>query len=80
MGQDFLDRQYHRTMCPRSLEPFYIIANYIMGQGFLDRQNHCTMCPRSLEPFYIVSSYIKWVKTSWAYSTKIKVESGHLFC
>mgnify|MGYP001295737045 CR=1 FL=1 len=25
--------------------------------------------PRSSDPFYIVSYYIKWVTTSWTYST-----------
>ena len=28
-----------------------------------------TVCPRSLDLFYIVSYNIKWVKTSWTYST-----------
>ena len=28
-----------------------------------------TVCPRSSDPFYIVGYYIKWVTTSWTYST-----------
>ena len=29
----------------------------------------CTVCPRGLDTFYIVPYNIKWVKTSWTYST-----------
>ena len=29
----------------------------------------CTVCPRSSDRFYVVSFFIKWVTTSWAYST-----------
>ena len=29
------------------------------------------MCPRSNNPFYVVSYYIKWVTTSWTYSTEL---------
>ena len=28
-----------------------------------------TVCPTSSDPFYIVSYYIRWVTTSWTYST-----------
>ena len=28
-----------------------------------------TVCPRSSDPFYIVSYYMKWVTTSWTYSS-----------
>ena len=28
-----------------------------------------TVCPRSSDPFYIVTYHIKWVTTSWIYST-----------
>ena len=28
------------------------------------------MCPRSSDPFYVVTYYIKWVTTSWTYSSK----------
>ena len=28
-----------------------------------------TVCPRSSDPFYIVIYYIKWVTTSWTYSS-----------
>ena len=27
------------------------------------------MCPRSSDPFYVVTYYIKWVTSSWTYST-----------
>ena len=30
-----------------------------------------TVCPKSSDPFYIVSYYIKWVTTSWTYSTNV---------
>ena len=30
-----------------------------------------TVYPRSSDPFYIVTIYIKWVKTSWTYSTTV---------
>ena len=29
-----------------------------------------TMCPRSSDPIYVVTYYIKWVTTSWTYSTE----------
>ena len=32
-----------------------------------------TVCPRSSAPFCIVSQYIKWVTTSWTYSTQRKI-------
>ena len=28
-----------------------------------------TVCPGGSDPFYIVAYYIKWVPTSWTYST-----------
>ena len=28
-----------------------------------------TVCPGSSDPFYVVTYYIKWVTTSWTYST-----------
>ena len=28
-----------------------------------------TVCPRSGNPFYIATYYMKWVTTSWTYST-----------
>ena len=31
--------------------------------------NKGTVCPGSSDPFHIVSYYIKWVTTSWTYST-----------
>ena len=31
----------------------------------------CTVCPRSTYPFHIASYYIKWVTTSWTYSSCI---------
>ena len=30
---------------------------------------YCTVCPGNSDPFYIVTYYIKWVTTSWTYST-----------
>ena len=27
------------------------------------------MCPRSSDPFYVVTYSIKWVTTTWTYST-----------
>ena len=30
-----------------------------------------TVCPRSSDPFYVVTYYIKWVTTSWIYSTMV---------
>ena len=30
-----------------------------------------TVCPGSSDPFYVVTIYIKWVTTSWTYSTSI---------
>ena len=29
-----------------------------------------TVCPRRSDPFYVVTYYIKWVTTSWTYTTK----------
>ena len=37
----------------------------VLGQQF----RFDTVCPRSSDPFYIVGYYIKWVTTSWTYST-----------
>ena len=31
--------------------------------------NFNTVCPRSFDPFYKVSYCIRWVKTSWTYSS-----------
>ena len=38
----------------------YAICRFVLNSA---------ICPRSLDPFYIVSFYIKWVKTSWTYTT-----------
>ena len=34
---------------------------------------YITICPISIYPFYTVSYYIKWVTTSWRYSTRAVV-------
>ena len=37
------------------------------------------MCPRSADQFYVVTYYIKWVTTSWTYSTlapALRLHSG----
>ena len=39
-----------------------------------------TVCPRSLNPFYNVHYYIKWVKTSWTYSTKLGIFTRNELC
>ena len=40
--------------------------------------NKNTVCPRSNDPFCIVTYYIKWVTTSWTYSTSSSiVKSPH---
>ena len=39
-----------------------------MGHYFLDI--YYTVCPRSSDPFYGGTYYIKWVTTSWTYSSK----------
>ena len=38
-----------------------------------------TVCPRSSDPFNIVTYYIKWVTTSWTYSTLILIIFNILF-
>ena len=35
-----------------------------------------TVCPRSRDPFYIVSYYIKWVTTSWTFSTIYDIQAS----
>ena len=40
-----------------------------MGHYFLDILYLYTICSRRSDPFYIVSYYIKWVTTSWTYSS-----------
>ena len=30
------------------------------------------VCPRSFDQFYVVTHYMKWVKTSWTYSTGLR--------
>ena len=36
-----------------------------------------TVCPGSNDPFYIVTHDIKWVTTSWTYSSKYTWKIGH---
>ena len=45
-----------------------IRAHYIMS-FLLIYVPWCTICPRSSDPFYIVTYYLKWVTSSWTYST-----------
>ena len=35
-----------------------------------------TVCPGCSDPFYIVTYYIKWVTTSWTYSSILQILSG----
>ena len=35
-----------------------------------------TVCPEISDPFYTVSYYIKWVTTSWTYSTMDRTKSN----
>ena len=37
-----------------------------------------TICPRSVDPFFIVTYYIKWIKTSWTYSTGVRIYKFYL--
>ena len=52
--------------------------------------NEYTVCPRSSDSFYVVTYYIKWVTTSWTYSSNKYIDvvslisnkrhfSGHVF-
>ena len=53
------------TGCQRSSDPFYIpFVREVVTHLF-------TVCPRSSGQFYIVSNYIKWVNTSWTYSSRV---------
>ena len=40
---------------------------------FCNWTQHGTVCSRSSDPSYVVTYYIKWVTTSWTYSTCIRV-------
>ena len=53
---------YRNTLSFRTSVPFGIIQRYWCGFSG-------TVCPGSSDPFYIVTYYIKWVTTSWTYST-----------
>ena len=44
-----------------------------MGQDFLDRQ----YLVREFAFFYMVTNHIKWVKTSWTYSTQREKDVMH---
>ena len=44
----------------------YIVISQDQCKIFL---YHITMCPRSSDPFYVVTYSIKWVTTTWTYST-----------
>ena len=64
MGLDFLDKMLKSTF--NAVEGLakkeFLISNRL--------NNLHTVCPGSSGPLYIVSYYIKWVTTSWTYSTK----------
>ena len=78
------DKHVHKnwcTVCPGSIEPFYIVSYYIKWvttswtyssrtYPCVDKNQHPkhTICSRSLDLIYIVSYYINWVTTSWTYS------------
>ena len=46
----------------------YLLGDLILPVVQYSSYNH-TVCPRSSDPFYIVSYDMKWVTTSWTYST-----------
>ena len=47
-------------------------TGYVTPGKKLDEVGYLTtVCPRSSATFYIVTYYIKWVTTSWTYSTYI---------
>ena len=60
MGHYFLDIRY--TVCPRSLDPFYIESYYDVDFWIFRK-----VCSRSSGPFYIVSYYVKLVAPFWTY-------------
>ena len=39
---------------------------------FQNPQTGSIVCPKSLAPFFMVTYYIKWVKTSWTFSTSFE--------
>ena len=43
--------------------------------GQINQKRH-TVCPRSSDPFYIVIYYMKWVTTSWTYSSMLYVQTN----
>ena len=51
----------------------------VKGKSSINKSNH-TVCPRSFDPFYKVSYYIKWVQTSWTYSSFSPIFSSTLEC
>ena len=55
------------TVCPGNSDPLYIIVSYY------------TVCPRSSDPFDELTYYIKWVPTSWTYSTTVCFRSSDPF-
>ena len=66
-------------MSKKSWPIVYAKLLFIMGNYFLDIQYILyTVCPRSNDPFYVETYYIKWVTTSWTYSTKLDVPSEHM--
>ena len=44
-----------------------VALSFTVFSRFTDNR---TMCPRSSDQFYKVTYYIKWVNTSWTYSTR----------
>ena len=51
-----------------------LFASRITGSGFFAKRDLFsfgipTICPRSICPLYKVTCYMKWVTTSWTFST-----------
>ena len=41
----------------------------IVANGNVCMKEFGPVCPKSSDPFFVVTYYIKWVTTSWTYST-----------
>ena len=39
-----------------------------------------TVCPRSSNPIFVAIYYIKWITTSWTYSSMVVVKSSKFIC
>ena len=45
------------------------ISSFALCKSLFSCPRISTICPGSSDPIYIVSYYIKWVTTSWTYSS-----------